>query len=84
MGDVVRGLKWADVGGKERWMEGVAAKILAMTEKWLEERRIMGKVEEEKDMNFMDAVISTVDEMKMSSPSASGRPDNDLVIVCLR
>lgn len=65
-------------------MDGGGGGEDAVTEKWVEERRRMGKVEEEKDMAFMDAVISTADEMKMSSPSASGRPDNDLVIVCLR
>lgn len=82
VGDVFPGLKWADVGGKERVMEEVAAKIQGMTMKWVEERRMKGKVEEE-DMDFIDVVISTVDEKKLSSPSASGQPDNDLVIVGL-
>lgn len=82
VGDVFPGLKWADVGGKERGMEEVAAKIRAMTVKWVEKRR-MGKVEETEDMDFIDVAISTVDEKKMSSPSASGQPDNDLVIVGL-
>lgn len=27
VGDVLPGLKWVDVGGKERWMEEVAAKM---------------------------------------------------------
>nr|GLL48310.1 cytochrome P450 CYP82D47-like [Ipomoea trifida] len=68
--DALPFLGWLDIGGYEKAMKGVAKEMDSLAEEWLQEHRLKKEGMGGKEEDFMDAMLSRIEEIDLNGCSA--------------
>ncbi|XP_019174216.1 PREDICTED: cytochrome P450 CYP82D47-like [Ipomoea nil] len=70
LADALPFLGWLDIGGYEKVMKEVAKEMDSLAEEWLQEHRLKKDAMDEDEKDFMDVMLSRIEEIDLNGCSA--------------